>query len=332
VLKYFKEPTIRDEKSDFISKAAILLISAIIHAAAFYLLLHARFNYRIYRYDKSGAATVVLLPRDAVPFPKAPKGGAPALRGPEPLIVKPGRTTQGAAAVDAKATAGEKPAPKEPAGEAAGKPGALVGPPGAPPGEKGVGSGGEGKAPSPGISSEFTLTYPLGSQLKLSKPPETSIDEILRPGRYRNRSDINFSTYLRPEPGAMAPSGRIGVGRSAPGGGGGGAQGQGRGSRVTLNVARYDLTGWASGVMNKIQKNWTIDNPEDTVYKVEVRIAVMMARNGDLLAVEIETPSKVDALDQAALRALQASGPFPPLPADFPKSSLDMVFVFQYGY
>jgi TonB family protein len=57
-----------------------------------------------------------------------------------------------------------------------------------------------------------------------------------------------------------------------------------------------------------------------------------MARNGDLLAVEIETPSKVDALDQAALRALQASGPFPPLPADFPKSSLDMVFVFQYGY
>ena len=127
------------------------------------------------------------------------------------------------------------------------------------------------------------------------------------------------------------PSGRIGAGRSAGGGGGGGGQGRGRGGSVTLNVARYDLTNWASGVMTKIQKNWTLDNPEDTGYKVEVRISVMMARNGDLLAVEIETPSNVDALARAALRALQSSGPFPPLPADFPKSSLDMVFVFQYG-
>jgi TonB family protein len=184
----------------------------------------------------------------------------------------------------------------------------------------------------PVVSSGFGLTYPLGSQLRLTKPAETSIDEILRPGRYRTRTDVDFSKYLRPEPGAMVPSGRMGVGAPGSGGGGGVGQGPGRGARVTLDVARYDLVPWATGVMTKIQRNWTLANPEDSGYKAEVRVSVMMSRNGELLAVEIETSSKVDALDQAAIRALQASGPFPALPADFPKSTLDMVFVFQYGY
>jgi TonB family protein len=274
------------------------------------------------------ATAVLLTPKQAVSF-KAPPAGTLNFQGPEPPIIKPGKTAPGTAGAtkDASAT---KVVTQEAAGEPGGKPGMPPGPPGAPAGERGAVSGGEAGPPSAEAPSGFSLTYPLGSQLRLTKPAETSIDEILRPGRYRNRSDINFSTYLRPEPGAKAPSGRIGIGRG--GGGGGGGQGQGPGGSVTMSVARYDLTKWASGVMTKIQKNWTLDNSDDAAYKVEVRISVMMARNGDLLAVEIETPSRVDSLDRAALRALQASGPFPPLPADFPKSSLDMVFVFQYGY
>lgn len=330
MLEYSEESKIRDARSEYIKKAAIFLGSAVLHGLLFYFLLHAKINYRIYRYDKSGVATVFLLSRDAVPFPKVPKGGALVSPGPEPLIVKPGRTVAGAAAAAAPKAPGTKPEPGAPAGRGggAGKPG----PPGPPVVEsKGEAAAERSGAASPGVSAGFGLVYPLGSQLKLTKPAETSIDEILRPGRYRTRTDIDFSKYLRPEPGAMVPSGRIGIGKSGSGGGGGG-QWPGRGASVTLNVARYDLVPWATGIMTKIQQNWTLNNAEDSGYRAEVRVSVMMARNGDLLAVEIETSSKVEALDQAALHALQASGPFPALPADFPKSTLDMVFVFQYGY
>jgi len=332
VLKYHEESKIRDAQTEYIKKAVIFIGAAVLHGLLFYLLLQAKFNYRIYRYDRSGVATAVFFPRDAVPFSKAPKSGALVSPVPEPLIVKPGQTTAGTGTAPAKETPAAKLEPPAPSGKGgdAGK----SGPPSAPAVElKGEAPAERGGAASSGLSAGFGLTYSLGSQLKLTKPAETSIDEILRPGRYRTRTDIDFSKYLRPEPGAMAPSGRIGIGKSGTGGGGGGhGQGTGRGASVTLNVARYDLVPWAMGVMTQIQKNWTLTNPEDSGYRVEVRISVMMARNGELLAMEIETSSKVGALDQAALHALQASGPFPALPADFPKSSLDMVFVFQYGY
>jgi len=292
-------------------------------------LLHARISYRIYQYDKTGIASVLLLPKDAIPFPKAPKNGATVFPGPEPLIVKPGKTAPAASA--AKPAAGEKAVPAEAAGEGGGKPGAPPGPPGGrPTGEAGPPSG---VAPPTGTpTGGFTLTYPLGSQLKLTKPGETSIDEILRPERYRSRTDINFSTYLRPDPTAKAPSGRFPTGRGGGGGGGGTGGRRGPGASVTLGVARYDFAGWGSAVLAKIQKTWTLESPEDAGYRVEVRVAVMMSRNGDLLAVDLETSSNVEALDRAALHAVRAAGPFPALPADFPKSSLDMVLVFQYGY
>jgi TonB family protein len=331
VLKYPEESKIRDARSEYTKKAAILLVSAVLHGLLFYALLQVKSHYRIYRYDKSGVATVVLLSKDAVSFPRVPKSGTLFPPGPEPLIIRPGRTAAGTAA---QAAAPERPVAKaEPASPAGGGGGAVkAGAPGPPPVESKAEAGAErtGAAP-PGVSSGFGLTYPLGSQLKLTKPAETSIDEILRPGRYRTRTDIDFSKYLRPEPGAKVPSGRMGIGTSGTSGTGGG-QGPGRGASVTMNVARYDLVPWATGVMTKIQRNWTLTDPEDSGYRAEVRVAVMMSRNGDLLAVEIATSSKLEALDQAAIRALQASGPFPALPADFPKSTLDMVFVFQYGY
>ncbi len=328
MIKYPEESKIRDAQSEYIKKAAILLVSAVLHGLLFYFILQAKIHYRIYRYDKSGVATVVLLSRDAVPFPKAPKNGTLFSPGSEPLIVKPGRPAPGTAASAAPEKPATKPEPGAPAGSGGGA--GKAGPPAVE--SKGEVRAGRTGAASPGVSSGFGLTYPLGSQLKLTKPAETSIDEILRPGRYRTRTDIDFSKYLRPEPGAKAPSGRIGVGKSGSGGAGGGGLGPGRGARVTLDVARYDLVPWATGVMTKIQQNWTLTNLEDSGYRAEVRISVMMTRKGELLAVEIETSSKVEALDQAAIRALQASGPFPALPADFPKSILDMVFVFQYGY
>jgi len=84
--------------------------------------------------------------------------------------------------------------------------------------------------------------------------------------------------------------------------------------------------------MNKIQKNWSIVQSGEIGWRGEVGVSVLVAKSGQLLAIDVTSTSKIDLLDQAALKALDLSGPFPALPKDFPNSSLDVYFVFQYGY
>jgi protein TonB len=82
----------------------------------------------------------------------------------------------------------------------------------------------------------------------------------------------------------------------------------------------------------RIQKNWSLGQEAFAGYIGEVGVTVMMSKAGELLAVEIGASSKIDLLDQAAVKAVRLSAPFPSLPPDFPNSSLEMYLVFQYGY
>lgn len=100
---------------------------------------------------------------------------------------------------------------------------------------------------------------------------------------------------------------------------------------MALNVPSVDFSAWGEIVLNKIQRNWALDAGLGTAWKGEVGVTVLVARNGELLAVEIDAPTKIDFLDQAALRAVRSSGPFPPLPAKYLNSSLEVYLVFKYG-
>jgi protein TonB len=115
-----------------------------------------------------------------------------------------------------------------------------------------------------------------------------------------------------------------------PGSGGRGG-GQARRASVSINVRNYNLAPWASDVLNRIQRNWSVAQTGESHWKGEVGIFVLMAKNGELLAIELESTSKIDVLDQAAMKSLQLSAPFPALPADFPNASLEMIFAFHYG-
>jgi len=99
---------------------------------------------------------------------------------------------------------------------------------------------------------------------------------------------------------------------------------------ISFAIEKYDLTPWAEKVVNQIQKNWTILPGQKTNVSGEVGISVLVEKNGEISDIAILSSSNDPLLDQSALEALQASSPFPVLPADFPAKNLEIYFVFHY--
>lgn len=108
------------------------------------------------------------------------------------------------------------------------------------------------------------------------------------------------------------------------------SRGSSRG-KVSFNITGYNLTPWATEVVNKIQMNWIIPPSQRMIAKGTVRIFVIVERDGKLSSVEMDESSEVSALDFLALNAINSSAPFPRLPDDFPFRSLEAYFVFQYN-
>jgi len=200
---------------------------------------------------------------------------------------------------------------------------------------------GPGQAAGLGTSaSGFRLVYRKGTPLDLSRNKADPLAELARPERYQARPDINFSKYIRPNP--LKPD------TSPPGGGGGGAAAAAveskrgpvsavaatpaGGVNVPDNVRRFDFRPWANEVAARIQKNWSLLPYGGGSWKGEVGLLIMISKTGEVLGAEIKVSSNIELLDQVALSAVQTSSPLPPLPADFPNSSLEMYLVFKYGY
>ncbi len=197
------------------------------------------------------------------------------------------------------------------------------------PAETGPGAAGGAAPGAGGLPAEFKLTYPSDSKIALSRPASKVEDTLVSPNRYRTRTDIDFSKYLENE---MTAGNRNPPGSASSGGT---PQQRARrrtsGGAVSLSVPKIDFSPWAAAVLNKIQRNWILPAEVGTAWKAEVGVTVLVAKSGELLAVEIDVPSKIELLDEAAARAIRASGPFPALPAALPDSSLEVYFVFQYG-
>ena len=304
-------------------RAVPFLLSAVLHVILIYSLFTSHWNYRIFSYQEK-TREAFLVPRDSVRFPpgKAEVGDRGAARSPAAVVSKTG---SGGGADRAAPRSTDKTKPEETTASAGGVPGA-VGP---------VDGSRDG---TPGPARGFKLSYPPEARINLSRPAASIEDQLLpSPTHYRSWTDTDFSQYARQ--GALLGSTSSGGAGEGPAGIGGGRPGQaGRrarrpapGGSVALNVPGVDFSAWGETVLNKIQRNWALDPGLGTAWKGEVGVSVLVAKNGDLLAVEIDAPTKIEFLDQAALRAVRSSGPFPALPARYANTSLEVYFVFKYG-
>lgn len=304
------------------AKGAIFLVSLILHIAGFSVVLHLKFTYKIYDL-KQKSVSAFIVPKEKIVAPRR-DGLAAGIPAEEDLGGKEIAGGEGSGA--GRAAVGQKPAESQFAsGAQAGRPGGA-----APAVQTPFEVKGEIKE-SRNFSSGFGLLIPPKSKLDLTKTKGSLEDSYLPRDKYQVRSDIDFTRYLFPGTGIPGPTG--GGGRPGRPGRPGkkGAQAF-IGGAAPSNVQRYDFSPWANAVMNRIQKNWSITAPADFAWKGEVGITVVIGKNGNLTLIEVIASSKIDALDQAAVRALELSLPFPALPVDFPNSSLEVYFIFQYGY
>lgn len=197
--------------------------------------------------------------------------------------------------------------------------------------------GGDDRDKDRSITSGFSLVYPADAMLNLSTYARVPEDEWLRPLRKLSEPPTSFSRYLHP---------RAGTRESEIQGGGGGGKGGLPGGIGTIktppagvvaafvpeNVKTFDLSGWASAVLNVVQRNWLLAAEAGSEeWSGRVTITVLVMKNGELNGVDISASSSINHLDAAARRAVDASGPWPALPEGFPDTSLEIQLVFRYG-
>jgi len=87
---------------------------------------------------------------------------------------------------------------------------------------------------------------------------------------------------------------------------------------------------YLSLIKNKLQANYAVPvHPGGEIGVLAVRITFRLGRNGNLSQVAVEMPSPYPPLDDAALRAVYSSSPFPGLPPAYTADTLDMAVTFD---
>jgi TonB family protein len=99
---------------------------------------------------------------------------------------------------------------------------------------------------------------------------------------------------------------------------------------VSVLQEGVDLSPWVRQVVDKIRNNWNPPPIVESTALGEVKILVIIGKNGSLLSAEIVEPSVFPVFDQTATAAIRSSVPFPPLPIEFPSERLEAFLVFEF--
>ena len=97
---------------------------------------------------------------------------------------------------------------------------------------------------------------------------------------------------------------------------------------MTLDVTDFPHAWYLRQVLQKVEERWQTQNrPNEPEQKP--RIYVEIHRDGSIAPPRIEQSSGSSFYDRAALRAISEASPFPPLPADWSKPALRVLFNFE---
>lgn len=128
-------------------------------------------------------------------------------------------------------------------------------------------------------------------------------------------------------PSAGGGSGQLGRGTSGGGTGNVGNPGGGGGAPGIDALREPDFGPYMRELQRRIKLNW--DPPKGNESKTVV-LLFKIAKDGRLLTCRVNKSSGLPSADQAALKAVELTAPFRPLPADFKGQSIDIQFTFDY--
>lgn len=122
-------------------------------------------------------------------------------------------------------------------------------------------------------------------------------------------------------------NGQLSRGSNAGGTGNVGNPGGGGGAPGIDALREPDFGPYMRELQRRIKLNW--DPPKGNESKTVV-LLFKIAKDGRLLSSKVHRSSGLPSADQAALKAVELTAPFRPLPADFKGQSIDIQFTFDY--
>ena len=183
-------------------------------------------------------------------------------------------------------------------------------------------------------SSSFTVPIPKGAPAgkSLSTGPigGTSAPTGLSKSGGATARGTGSGAYA-PRP-SLAPSsgssgGQLSRGSSGGGTGNVGNPGGGGGAPGIDALREPDFGPYMRELQRRIKLNW--DPPKGNESKTVV-LLFKIARDGRLLSCRVNRSSGLPSADQAAIKAVELTAPFRPLPADFKGQNIDIQFTFDY--
>ena len=187
--------------------------------------------------------------------------------------------------------------------------------------------------PSTPFATPIPANSPVGKTLATGPVGGTSSSSGAAKGGTGSGSATGARTgaptpSLAPGKGSGSSSlGRTGSGRSG-GTGNIGNPGGGGGAPGIDALKEPDFGPYMRELQRRIKMNW--DPPKGNESK-RVVLLFKIAKDGRLLSCRVNKSSGLPSADQAALKAVELTAPFRPLPADFKGQSIDIQFTFDYN-
>ena len=105
----------------------------------------------------------------------------------------------------------------------------------------------------------------------------------------------------------------------------------GKGSALagaTVDSRSFNYPYWFTQAFNKILRNWR--NPVATDGSIICVIYFQVIKSGRIVESRVEQSSGIDQFDDACLRSVNNSSPFPPLPRQFTDEIIGITLPFKY--
>jgi len=174
---------------------------------------------------------------------------------------------------------------------------------------------------------------PAGKSLATGPVGGTSAHSGAKYGGYSGGGSSGGRSYA-PTP-SLAPSRNTGSGQMSRGSSGSGSSGGsygnpgGGGGRPGIDAIREpDFGPYMRELQRRIKLNWT---PPKGNESKRVVLLFKIAKSGRMLSCRVFKSSGLPSADDAALRAVELTAPFRPLPVEFRGQSIDIQFTFDYN-
>ncbi len=99
-----------------------------------------------------------------------------------------------------------------------------------------------------------------------------------------------------------------------------------------IGLASFPFTYYLQIIMDRVSNNWFTSLVEPGLRgKFQVTVYFKIYKSGHISDLKIEESSGLRSLDLSALRAIQTSAPFPPLPKEYDEEYLGIHLIFEHS-